>query len=87
MKGEAARSTLAASSCAPIWSVAPEVPGALNRIIPTWSLWRRGSARVMANGGDALQDLAGWEPVNINVFASLSRLGNPKPPLKSRIAA
>jgi hypothetical protein len=37
--------------------------------------------------GDALLDLAGWEPVNINVFASLSRLGNPKPPLKSRIAA
>ena len=49
---------------------------ALESRIPAWSTTRPSSAARYGDRADALLDLAGSEPVNINVFPNFSLLGN-----------
>ena len=50
--------------------------GRSSRCIPAWSMYEQKLRAQFGDRADALLDLAGSEPVNINVFPNLSLLGN-----------
>ena len=60
----------------PNWRRARAGCGRSNRFIPGWSMYEQKLRSRYGERAEAMLDLAGSEPVNINVFPNLSLLGN-----------